>query len=170
MIQHLHLSPTLSLSLSLYIYIYIERERENIYSSPSPSISLSIYIYMCVCERERECVCVCVYVCACVKMSFFIGLKIEKSKYFKMKWSLKRSIFLKNYLFRSYIRVCFQLVAFDRELMRHKAIWMKKVQGQNYTHTQRKNQTQTINTRRYKWKKFKARTIPTRRGKIKPKL
>ena len=32
-----------------------------------------------------------------------------------MNWSNKRFIFFKNYLFRFYIHVCFQLVAFVRE-------------------------------------------------------
>ena len=39
-----------------------------------------------------------------------------------MNWSTKRFVFFKNYLIRSYIRTCFQLVAFVREHMWHKAI------------------------------------------------
>ena len=39
-----------------------------------------------------------------------------------MNMYTKRFVFFKNYLFRSYIRVCFQLVAFVREHMWYKAI------------------------------------------------
>ena len=48
-------------------------------------------------------------------------------KHFKMNRSTKRFIFFQNYLFRSYMRACFQLVAFVRDLfakMWHKAIWV----------------------------------------------
>ena len=43
-----------------------------------------------------------------------------------LKWigPLKDLYFFKNYLFHSYIHVCFLLVAFVREYMWHKAIWM----------------------------------------------
>ena len=41
-----------------------------------------------------------------------------------MNISTKRFIFLKTYLFRSYICVCFRLVAFAREHIWVKALWM----------------------------------------------
>ena len=46
---------------------------------------------------------------------FFVGQKREKSKYFKMNRSTYRYVFFKNYLFHSYIWVCFRLVVFIRE-------------------------------------------------------
>ena len=45
--------------------------------------------------------------------------------YFKMNRSTKRFVFFKNYLFCSYICVCFQLVAFIREHMWHKVMWIR---------------------------------------------
>ena len=65
---------------------------------------------------------VCVCVCVCVIFCCYCWSK--DSKYFKMNMSIKRFVFLKNHLFCSYIRLCFQLVAFAREHMWHKAIWM----------------------------------------------
>ena len=77
-----------------------------------------IYIYMCVCV----CVCVCVRVCEF--FSFFaVDPKREKSYNFKMNRSTQRFVFFKE-LFCSYTRVCFQLVAFVREHMWLKAIWI----------------------------------------------
>ena len=42
-----------------------------------------------------------------------------------MSRSMKRFVFLRIYLFCSYIRVCFQLVAFIREHIWHKVLLME---------------------------------------------
>ena len=55
---------------------------------------------------------------------FVVGPKKEKSKYIKINKSTNRFVFSKNYLFCSCIHVCFQPVAFVREHMWHKAIWI----------------------------------------------
>ena len=58
------------------------------------------------------CVCVCVCVCARV-CHFFICSKREKKVKISKGIGLLRDVcFLKNYLFRSYIRISFQLVAY----------------------------------------------------------
>ena len=74
-------------NIYIYIYIYIYIERER--------------------ERERN-VCVC---------EIYIYIYISKYKYFKMNTFTKVLIFFKNYIFRSYIHVCFLLVAFIREYL-----------------------------------------------------
>ena len=87
-------------------------------------IYIYIYIYVCVC------VCVCVRVCMqCVYFicnyiytfhthtdtHTYIYICINIYVYFKINWSTKRFLSFKNYLFRSYIRICFQLIAYLRE-------------------------------------------------------
>ena len=64
-------------------------------------------------------------VCVSVKKIFFVGPKREKVNISKWIGPLRDFYFFKNYSFRFYICVCFQLVAFVREHMWHKAIWME---------------------------------------------
>ena len=54
-----------------------------------------------------------------------VGPMKEKIKYFKMNRSTKRFVFLKNYNFRSYMSICFQLVAFVKGQIWHQAIRME---------------------------------------------
>ena len=54
-----------------------------------------------------------------IEWSLYIYIYIQKGIR-----PLRDFYLLKNYLFRSYIRVCFQLVVFVREHMWRKAIWM----------------------------------------------
>ena len=68
------------------------------------------------------CVCVCVCKKNCRRSK-------ERKNYFKMSRSTKRFEFFQRfffiYSFRSYIRVCFQFVAFVREHIQHKALLME---------------------------------------------
>ena len=58
-----------------------------------------------------------------VKNVFVVGSKEEKSTFFEMKISSKRFVLFKE-LFISFLRICFQLVAFVWEHKRQKAMWM----------------------------------------------
>ena len=55
---------------------------------------------------------------------FVISPKREKKNISKWICPQRDLYFFENYLFHSYMHVCFQLVAFVSEHMRHEAIWM----------------------------------------------
>ena len=90
----------------IYIYIYIYTHTwmiiyTNIYYIHIQNIYVHIYQHPCEYMRWWAHTHLCIYVCVCICV---------------LKWiDPQRDLyFLKIYLFRSYLRVCFQLVAFVR--------------------------------------------------------
>ena len=69
---------------------------------------------------------ICVCVCVCVQFFLLFLLLVQKEKNVDIsKWiGPTRDLYFLEVFFRSYIRVCFQFVAFVKEHMWHKAIWM----------------------------------------------
>ena len=82
---------------NLQRWIYYKPKQTN----PKPHTHIHTYTNICLWK--------CFFLC--------VDPKREKSKYFKISRLHKRFISLKNYLFPSYIRVCFELVAFIREYL-----------------------------------------------------
>ena len=57
-----------------------------------------------------------------LRFSLSLSLSLSKYIYIYIYIKMKRFLFLKIYLFSSYIRVCFQLIAFVREHIWRKAL------------------------------------------------